>query len=317
MSGSALNAFASCGAFRLSSRQTYGERIFRQLIEQQQVSGTDAAFDSSWNSYNSCRLYAIAMGLQSAKLQLLHAANQRDPRYVTEKLPELERDYQLVPLITDTIEDRRAALQVAMRKREGNTFAAIIAGLSSIIVGGFTVVIQSSDSAYLIGQTTLKTFDDFKLTTGYKTVITTSAVTSTGSQTVSIAAHGGSGQRLSVGEKVAFDVTRNGLTEVVTVTDASDVSLTAAFANAHDAGAICTTQQWPAWISPHRNYLIMVEDTSILSNAAILRQINNFMDYTLRGSSTWVVVPDVGGESPAYQIGTSRTGQHTIGAVAD
>jgi hypothetical protein len=317
MSGSALNAFAPCGAMRLSSRQTYGERIYRQLIEEQQVSGTDAAFDSSWNSYNSCILYALAMGLQSAKLQNLHAAAQRDPRYVTEKLPELEHDYQLVPLITDTIEDRRAALQVAMRKREGNTQAAIIAGLTDIIPGGVSVITQNFDAAYLIGQTTLKTFDDFKTSVGYKAVVTTSAVTSLGAFTVSIAMQGGTGKRLSVGEKIVVDVTRNGLTEVVTVTDATDATLTATFANAHDAGAICTTQQWPAWVSPHRNYLIMVTDTSVLSNAAILRQINNFMDYTSRGSSTWVVVPDVSGESPAYTIETSRTGQHTIGLVAD
>lgn len=316
MAGSCFNAFASFGAFRFSSRQTYGEMFYRQFIEAQQVKGADGAFDSSWNTYNSCRLYAIAMALQTCQLQLDHAFNQRDPRCCTEKLPELEADYQIVPLPTATIADRRIALQAAMNLREGNLDSVIDAGLSTILgllYTGSRSLTPTEAPAYLIGQSTLKSFDRFG--TDYKLVRTTGNISATGSQTVSYVQLGGSGKSLEIDDKLTFDVTCNGRTEVVTLTGATSSTLTAVFAHGHDSGAIATTQQWPAWVSLKRHILVFVYP-AVLNNADLLRKANNFLDYALRGSSTWSIVPGAIGSTIPYTIETSRTDQNTIEAMS-
>ena len=315
MAGSSFTAFAPFGAFRFSSRQTYGESIYRQLVNSEQAEGADAAFDSSWNSYNSCRLYAIAMGLQSAKLQLQHAAAQRDPRYVTEKLPELEKDYQLIPLPSATIEERRAALQAAMSRRDGNLVTAISAGMTTIFGAYFSSVrvqTTSETSAVLIGQTSLKTFDEFKPGIGHKLFKITEPISSVGAKTVAITSIGGTGEPPKVGERVIVDVSKNGRTEVVTVTASTSSTITATFSSAHDANAVCSTQHWPAWVN-HKRHLLIYTSAAALDNAPLIAKANAFLDYALRGSSTWAFVP---GESP-FVIGTSRIGQNTIGAVVE
>ena len=312
MAGSALTAFAPCGAMRLSSRPTYGEMFFRQLLEEQQVQGADGAFDSSWNSYNSCRLYAIAMAMQTCQLQLDHAFNQRDPRYCTEKLPELEADYQIIPLPSDTIAQRRLNLAAAMALKDGNLYTAIIAGLSAILGTSISVraLASSEVTAVLVGQTALQSFDRFG--TDYKLVTTTQPVTATGNFTVGYSQLGGSGADLVIGDKLVFDVNCNGRTEIVTTTGATSSTLTAVFVNGHDSGAIATTNQWPAWVSNKRHLLVFVDDTSVFNNASLLTRVNNFLDYALRGSSTWSIVPDVAGVSPKYTIETSLTDFNTI-----
>jgi len=320
MAGSALNAFACCGAFRLSSRTTYAEKFYRELTAAEQYKGGDGAFDSSWNTYNSCRNYAIAMAMQTVQLQLDHAAAQRDPRYVTEKLEELEADYQLIPLATDTIVDRRNALASAMALREGNVETAIRAGLTSIFGAGFMGIKTLSTTdvpPFLIGQTTLKSFDARRPGIETKLVQTTSNVSVVGSKTVTYQQVGSHTTAVAAGDKLVVDINCNGRTEVVTVTAADAGSFTATFANGHDSGAICSTAQWPAWIGYKRHLLILLSATAC-ANAGMLRKANNFLDYAMRGTSSYAFVqaPTSSLSAGPYKIGSSLTGHNVIGTVS-
>lgn len=82
-------------------------------------------------------VYGVAMALGAAQLQQEGAAAQADPLQCTVLLDELEKDYQIVPQLGQSVNSRQLTLASAMALEAGALETAIETGLTAILGSDF------------------------------------------------------------------------------------------------------------------------------------------------------------------------------------
>ena len=287
MSGQ-FSAYAPFGVFRFSAKPS----PCKQRHDELRTSLGPAFQGHVQDAIN----YGIAMAMGTAQLQLEAAASQRDPEQVTYLLDDLERDYQLKPLPTDSVNMRRSALAAIMAVGRGATRAQVEAGLTALLGSLFT------GCRWIDLETEAATFPVMR---GYFSPASTpirhvriNERILPGSRTVSYSPILTDGIPLKVGDWLTIDPGQYGLEERVDIRAATATTFTASYANTHEVGARATTAPWPHWGSTKRHTVVVV-DSSVLFIPRLRAQVEWFMRRTMTAVSTWTLCAGTV-EAPTY-----------------
>lgn len=274
---------------RFSSKPSNGETIYKQM-----VTAEGGALDGASDAHEGARLFATAMSLARARYAKERAANQMFPSTCVELLPVKEREFGLVPKSTYSIAQRQQALAVKMLLAQGNSYAAVTASLTAALGTDFLYYRITKSAERLTSPASPGTGPGNWVHVGYpaKVVLLTSNVTHTVSPvTVSYTkANPLETVVLQAGESIVVSADNIGLAERVVITSATSTTFTTTFANSHDSGGVCTTGEFPYWISTQRHAMIVVSPSAAL-NSDKRRLVNNVMRDVADGVGTWDIVP--------------------------
>lgn len=308
-----FSAFTPFGAFAFSSRPPHGQVIYEALRD-----GQGNAYDSDFGtSRQQARLYAQAMCLGSARYQLERAGNQGNPSKATEMLPVIEKEYQLVPARSATLDERRAtaaaraalsrgarrdAVEEALRLELGDDFVAY-----ETTAQGAQTTWPAGDVAP--GQTGNFTRADVPL----KLIRLVDAISRTGTP-IAVQFELLVGSAPLPGDVVVVHPDVRGPIEKVTLADVSGSTLTATFTKAHDPGTLARTGLVPAWLSTQRFARISLT-TSAARDPEKRRRVNQIMGRIARGVSQWAIVGQAGTArtAPAADTNRSKLGSIQLG----
>jgi hypothetical protein len=118
------SAFCPAGHLRCSSKKSYGELIYKAMI-----ADVAKAFDTTKGTFVEATTYADAMMLARAQYALDRAGNQAHGATAYDLLPVLEEQYEIVPLPSDTIPERQAAVALAQIPLRGARLESLVDGL--------------------------------------------------------------------------------------------------------------------------------------------------------------------------------------------
>jgi len=311
-----LSAFTRCGHLRMSSTPSHGETIYGVLYDQ-----LSRAFDLTQGTHAEALVYAMAMLLARARYTLERAGNQQHPKTAYDLLPLLEKDYLLTPGPNDTVPQRAAAVLARMMLSRGAVTENIKAGLRAILGSEFLGYRPFPVSEAFTYPTTwtaagTKKANPTRTSAPPKLVTLTGPVTATGiAFTVGYTNLDPTAAevQLVAGDVVMAQPENTGLSERVIITSAAGTgtarTLTATFTNAHDSGAILTTQSWPYWWSTKRRSLIAVSAAASVDPEK-RRRVDEFMARVARGVSQWAIVDATShpGDLGPYSINLSPLG---------
>jgi hypothetical protein len=282
-----FSAFSVFGHYALSSRKPPGQLIYESLL-----AGEGGVFNDDFDSAQGARRYAQAMCLASAKLQIDRAANNRIPSKATELIPELERDYQVTPSYTATIQERRNALASRVRLTRGARAESLEEALRLLLGDDFISLEPLSGASILTFPGAPGTVGAFASAGAKKKAFQIQeAISVLGAQTVHWSAVGSSEAPI-VGETFTVDPNICGRPELVTVTAITSTTLTASFTKSHEPGTLAVRPH-PLWTSTRRYNLITLTPTAA-QNPEKRRQVNELMARMLRGVSQWGIVSNNG-----------------------
>jgi len=287
-----LSAFTPCGHLKCSARPALGQRIYESMRDSQ-----GSAYSTEWDSVEQARLYADAMCLAGAQIQMENAANNNVMLLATDLLPQLEKDYQLRPGATATLHDRRMALLAARELVRGNARYVINATLIEHLGDAYLgLAWAAKDDGY-------DPINDYTWPAGaaganwrtpkvpwcvYRTV---GRIYSHGLQWVTATRLFGDSPP-AVGDTMVVEAGAKGLQELVTIADVTSTALRATFTRAHPEGALCTTGYFPFWFSAwHHLYVVVTAAT--LNDAAKLNWLQWYLSRAAKGVATWTIcTPD-------------------------
>ena len=289
-----FSAFTPLGHYRLSAAKPIAQTIFETL-----VAGQGDLFDESFDSRQSARLYAQAMCLGSAHLQLERAGNNRKPNKAIELLSQLEKDYQVTPSYNASIQDRQAVLTARSKTSRGARRESVEDALRSLLGDDF-VRYETIDAADLVTwPASPGSVGVFAAAGAEKKVFSLDAAVSlTGTPlSVRITLIGNSNPPIP-GETYCVDPDSRGSPEQITISQVllSGARIVATFTRAHEAGTIATRPH-PMWISNQRCNLIVVTETAAM-DPETRRKLNEQMERMLRGVSRWGITTDLGVLTP-------------------
>jgi hypothetical protein len=319
-----FSAFTPFGMLAFSSKPSRAESIYNSLANQ----FTDSGISVDPGSREDCTLYAQAMGMARARYCLEKAWNQILPNKVTDLLDQHEADYGIVPGPTQTTDQRRGAL-VARKLLPLGAARNNVENALRALLGTDLLAYRTTTAGEGVSTPTNSTDQplNFQLATVAPKLVTLASDISVGlgaPQTVGYAKvalplHPGlspSANYIQAGDKLVVEAGRFSLEEVVTVTASTSSTFTATFNNAHQAGAYCTTQPWPAWSSTQRHALIVLTASAAVD--PVKRQaIHDIMGRIARGVSTWAIVASTGtGTAGPFVIGSSPIGATPLGTIS-
>lgn len=316
------SAFTSYGQLEYSSEPSDAEKIYDAAragyIDPK--TGT-ATIDLSEGTYHESKLYARALAIADAKATVRRSGNQENPLKAVEALPHHEAELRLPPRATATIDERRAAVAVRRRRSRGNRYEALYEGLSRILgaaliairpIGahegttwpaspatGPGVFVRNDQPAKVVRLLDPVTTLGAPLTVAYENWDTTQPDI-----------------QLVKGDVLAVQPENLGLAEKVTIASVAGVgtarTLTATFSKGHDQDASASTGPVPIWWSTLGHMLVVVAHEAAL-DAELVAQVNEYLERTLKGGTTWSIVePTTPGAST---IGPFTLGVSPLGAV--
>lgn len=289
------SAFTRYGHLRFSSKASPGELIYRALLNAQ-----GGNYATEIGSRSEARTYALAMMLARVVGHTTRAANQMDPRRVTDLLPVQEAIYGIVPGLNDSIFDREAALIAKRVLPQGARYTAVTAALTAAIGADFLyyyVTKRADISTYPASPGAATGPGNWVAPdSGIEVVRLTSAVSLLGAPVTAhyAALDPGGVSRISKGDAVVMSANNIGLAERVIVADASASAFTATFTKAHDVGDICTTALYPYWVSNQQHVLVVVTPAAALDPEK-RRKVNDVMKQIMRTWVQWDIVPSADG----------------------
>lgn len=286
------SAFSIPGHFAFSSRKPRGQVIYESLRD-----GQGDTYDESFDSTQGARLYAQAMCLASADLQNQRAGNNRNPAKATELLPELERDYQVVPPYNATIPERRAVLAGRARAVRGSRLEATEDAMRRLIGDDF-VRIEATEIGDLVTWPASPGDVGVFATEGTRKKLfrIDSYVAITGTPLVLPITRLANTEAPLAGERYCFDPDSRGATESVEILAATGSTITAQFTRAHESGTVAVRPH-PLWISNQRQ-LVVVVTVAAATDQETRRKINEQMARMVRGVSQWGITTDAGPLTP-------------------
>jgi hypothetical protein len=281
-----FSIWAPFGLLQYTSGPPTAETVYDAMLASE---GAGAAFANDWDSIQQMRNYARAMVFAGAKSQTDRAKNNQHPNTATELLAELERDYGVVPLDGQSLDERRAAVTARKRVVEGAAENVIEAQLTALLGGDFvSYAIVASPEIWpeVADLATIAAFG--RVRSQVKVLRLDASVPITGSPiTVPYTSLGGT-EAPQAGDVLTFDPDPKKHAEAVTITSANSTTLTASFAKSHDPGAYGMFP-CPLWLSHQRTAIITL--TLSASQDAVTRQrVHDLMHRYARGVSTWYIL---------------------------
>lgn len=291
-----FSAFAQFGHFSFTAKPSVHEQFYRAY-----VANVKDAFDMSEGTHAEATAYARSKAAARAARTLERAGNAVDPLKATEILPNLEKDFGVIPGPFQDTPSRRRAVSVLKKLPAGGTYtamrAALVTALGSdflalrLLVGGEIVSVKGD--AYLVSPRP-------EITPKICRIL--DPITNTRG--------GGAGANITVfyanidptagdvlfvaGDQVVIDPNSSAQAEKLTAIAAAGVgtSRTVTFAGAlksHDAGAIVTTLNQPYWWSTRRTMMIVVTQAAAQSLEK-RRVVDELMAKMVRGTAQWSIV---------------------------
>jgi hypothetical protein len=288
------SAFSPPGHFAFSSRKPRAQVIYESLRD-----GMGDTYEESFDGRQQARLYATAMCLASADLQNIRAGNNRIPGKATELLPELERDYQVIPPYSATLEDRRAVLSAREKAVRGNRREAVEDALSTLLGPAF-VRYETTDVADIVAWPSAPGDVGVFAAPGaqHKSFSIGAAISLVGVPlSVPITLTGGSLPPV-VGETYCVDPDSRGAPEKITVAQVlfDGARIVTTFARAHEPGT-AAVRPHPMWVSNQRCVVVVVT-VAAAQDPETRRQINELMARMMRGVTQWGITTDAGPFTP-------------------
>lgn len=277
------------GGFRFSSRAPHGRRIYEALKASQGDS-----YEESFDGIQSARIYAAAMSMAAAQYQIDRALNNANPLTATELLPQLERDYQVVPSYLQTLQERRVVVDARRKVTRGSRREAVEDALRSLLGAQFIAYVTTEPGDRNPWPTFPGDVGSFKRAGAPKKVFRLAQrVISLGAPvTVPITTVDGFELPL-VGETYSVEPdSRHPYCEKITIAASTSTTITATFAQPHSSGAVAVTPH-PVWISGQR-YSRIVVTAAAARNPETRRKVNEAMARMLRGVSSWCIVSNEG-----------------------
>jgi len=304
------SAFSPYGAIAFSSRETRVRKIYDSLMEgASEAYATDGAF--------AAEMYAIAREVAAAQATLDRVGNHRNPLKASELLPDLERDYGIVPAPNATLAARRQALADKQYLAFGARRQAVVDGVTNIVgESGFVayrVLDTTEASPYPTDPAALPGHNVFRPAGSTVKLFTmVHGVSLLGTQNMLLHYVAGDQSDIRVGELLVFEIGRLGLEETLEVEAATIVgsytSVQVTFAKAHGAGFYVRSGTWPRWISDKRWNMVVLSDDAF-ADATLVAKVHEFLRGALRGVSTWTVMPETtAGHVGPFEIGVGLLG---------
>lgn len=282
-----FSAFTPFGMLAFSSRPSHGETIYRSYL-----AALGGQYSTEPGSAAEARVYATATGLARARYTIDRARNQLDPWRSVELLPVREAEYGIVPGLTDTVEDRQAAVAAKMRLARGCTRPELEHALRALLGADFIALrtIGVSDAEVFPTDPTQQHFADaFTLRKSVR--IPTRIFPGVRTLAYETADSHGPRVQLEPGDVLTVDPGNSGLVEVVTVEDATADTFVATFLRVHEPGSYATTQPFPWWASTVRHVNVIVSDAAAV-DPETRRKVNGLLEAVLRGVTTWGVIAE-------------------------
>lgn len=313
-----FSAFAPFGMFRFTSDDSPAEVIYDSLTKNQ-----GDAFADNWDGEQSIINYATAMCLAAAQSQQFRAANADNPEYATETLPDIERDYLIVPRYRASDAERRADLLAAKALHHGARRDSMEDGLRTIMGDEFVAVyvrdVPTRSGADLPG-TFPGTIDPDQ---GQGHFVPDSYPIQVIELLESVPTLGvpllmpfeivfGSTAEPKIGSTYCVDVGFTGKTEEVTIDGISGTHLIITFQNSHESGARMTSAPVPYQTSIRKHWAIAVT-ASALADGVLMKRAHAFVEKAIGGTAIWDFVLDNGdGTSGPFEIDSGIIGQTPI-----
>ncbi len=135
-----LSAFTPLGFLSLSSRPTYAQVFYKQLVQ-----ALSKAFDMSRGTRMEAFAYALSMALARAKYALDRAGNQARPLSAYDLIPLLEQGYLVVPSPGASVSERAATLAAIDALQIGGRFWDISSQLQTQLGSSFLGLVRTKD----------------------------------------------------------------------------------------------------------------------------------------------------------------------------
>lgn len=285
-----FSAFAPLSSgFGFSSKPPYSEAIYEAL-----KSNFGETYETSFDGLQQARLYAQAMCVGAAQYQIDRAINNRKAETATELLPSIERDYQIVPSYSSSLDERRKIAAARALVTRGSRQEAVEDALRTLLGAAFIAYEPTATAA-------LETFPAIPGDVGvFARSGTQKKVFSLGANvsrteiplTVPFTVIGGTDAPIA-GETYCVDPdTRHPSIEKITISSVAGSSLVATFTKPHTVGALAVRPH-PVWISSKR-YSRVVVTFAAATDPETRRKINEQMKRQLRGVSQWCIVSNEG-----------------------
>jgi hypothetical protein len=293
------------GGFRFSSRAPHGRRIYDALKASQ-----GDTYEESFDGIQSARLYGAAMAMGAAQYQIDRAINNASPLTATELLPQIERDYQIVPSYLQTLQERRIIADARRKVTRGARREAIEDALRSLLGSQFVEYVTTDPTERAVWPATPGTVGSFKRAGAPKKAFALAHHVAILNEPVTVAITGFDGLDLPLpGETYTVEPdTRHPHCEKITIAAATSSSITATFARPHERGAVALSPH-PVWISSQRYSRVVVTAAAARSQET-RRKVNELMARMLRGISEWCIVSDEGtfrlGHATRAKLGSTR-----------
>lgn len=307
-----FSAFATFGFLKFSAGKPTSEVVYDALSSN--LGEPFAATDGTVGAEK----YATAMAIARGQESLLRAGDQtRLAKTAPELLKVREFEYGVVSSPRATYDERIAALLAKRQVPLGARRSNVEAQLRAAIGDAFLALRATHDDEIVNSPSTLDgTVGSWgNVAIARKLWKLDTAVTSTGSKTVSYSAPTGAAysEKILKGDKVVLVVADSGLRETVTVTaaDQTNKTFTATFTNPHASGQLIRVGRLPIWTGNGRHYLVIVTAAGSV-DAETRRKVHEVMRKVTRSTSTWAIVP---GESDAESgtLGPFRVNQGKLG----
>lgn len=308
-----FSAFNPFGQLRFSGRPSHSEQIYKEIVA---ALGGGENYTDDFDSLAMARVYANAMAFGRLKYALERAGSQFRPTRVLELLPDLEREYGLVPEPGATIPQRRAELVVAAWIARGARRTNVEAVLAQLFGEGAVeyLTVALANVAMSLGAPENRGAYARPGTPRMAFRLNAAMVTTNAPVTVQATLVAGDGVAPAVGSRIVVDPADHGRVETVTVAavtlTGTLLTLTTTFTKAHVAGAVLATGRHPNIVTNKRHNLFVTSAASARENR-MRRRLDRAAYRLLRGVSTWSITD---GSGP-FKVGVGRIGITTIGAV--
>lgn len=129
-----FSAFTPFGLLEFSGEPSEAERQYNALVEayRDPASG-QSTLDVAEGTHQEAKIYGWAIALACAKAMLQSVEREQRPETSYELLESHERRFESIPSATDSVVDRRQALDLRQRAARGPRFEAIREGLQAIL----------------------------------------------------------------------------------------------------------------------------------------------------------------------------------------
>ena len=307
-----FSAFARFGHLRFTGKPPVGRVIYDSM---RVALGGEENLPDSFEGPIAGDLFATAMALACAQRTVEMVKAERTPHTSHELIEWHERDYKVPVPSSATMDERRSALRAASLLSQGCSDAALTAALTELL-GADLIKVRTLDSTEYV--VTPANWDSPAGPGAWKrpNMIAkwrrlTHAAPVGLSQVSSVALHP-DGDPFVAGDVVVADPGVLGLQERTVIEAWFPPTVRAVFTRPHEAGALITTEPWPAGQTTSRLVLVVVTSATL----AVRKRVAALLQKMLRAVDRWEVVEESApGVLGPFMVGVGKIGITPIGPI--